>query len=247
MTKASAILGVLLISLWLPAVSTSAERAQVTAVLVELFTSEGCSSCPPADALLRELQSSQPVEGALIVPIGFHVDYWNYIGWTDRFSSPEFSRRQESYNRRLRQGPYTPQIVVDGSSELVGSDRRALFQAVTEAARQPKPLRVQLTRQKDKLRVLVEGSDVGPADVFLTVVENSAETQVLRGENGGKTLRHAAVARNLQIIAHQISKKWEADVALPLPSAAEPKNLRAIVFVQSRGSGRVLGLAAIPF
>src|SRR5437773_680888 len=99
-------------------------------VLVELFTSEGCSSCPPADEFLVELKSKQPVENVQVIAIGYHVDYWNYIGWTDRFSSAQFTRRQQQYADRLNGDPYTPELVVNGTSALVGSDRGAARRAI---------------------------------------------------------------------------------------------------------------------
>src|SRR5215471_21555258 len=109
------------------------------AVLVELFTSEGCSSCPAADVLLERLERSQPVPGAQIVVLSEHVDYWNRIGWADPYSSSAFSARQEQYARRFRtQGPYTPQMIVDGRSEFVGSDTRLAESAIRSAIKQPR-------------------------------------------------------------------------------------------------------------
>src|ERR1044072_3572695 len=112
---------------------------QPKVVLVELFTSEGCSSCPPADALLERLDRAQPVAGAQIIVLSEHVDYWNHIGWADPYSSPAFSARQQQYARRFRtQGPYTPQMVVDGRTEFVGSDARSAESSIRDAFGQPK-------------------------------------------------------------------------------------------------------------
>src|SRR5215813_425148 len=172
-------------------------------VLVELFTSEGCSSCPPADALLEGLDRSQPVPGAQIVVLSEHVDYWNHIGWADPYSSHAFSARQEKYAQRFRtQGPYTPQMVVDGRSEFVGSDARAAESAIRAATRHPKAA----------IRITEDGGsaiiDVGPlpsgtarrAAVFAASAADSGAQDVRRGENKGRRLHHVAIAKGLKQI-----------------------------------------------
>ena len=122
---------------------TSGQR---TPVLVELFTSEGCSSCPPADKLLIQLKQNQPVAGAEVIALGQHVDYWNSIGWADRFSSPQFSARQQQYADRLNDGPYTPQMVVDGTTSVVGNDSNEVSRTIARAAAKSKPVLVELTQ-----------------------------------------------------------------------------------------------------
>src|SRR6516165_8121909 len=210
------------------------------AVLVELFTSEGCSSCPPADALLERLDRSQPIPGAQIVVLSEHVDYWNHIGWADPYSSPVFSARQEQYARRLRtQGPYTPQMVVDGRSEFVGSDARAAESAIRSAAKYPKAA----------IRISEDGGsaiiDVAPltsgtarkAGVFAAYAADSGTQDVVRGENKGRRLHHVAIAKELKQIG-TVDDRTEFKTQLPIESGA-----RLIVFVQEPGNGPVVAVA----
>src|SRR4051812_28779215 len=124
-----------------------------TPVLVELFTSEGCSSCPPADKLLIELKEKQPVANAQVIALGQHVDYWNHDGWTDRFSSPQFTARQEQYDDRLNDGPYTPQVVVDGTTSIVGNDVEAVGRAISKAAAQAKPVQLELSESEGGVQI----------------------------------------------------------------------------------------------
>ena len=112
--------------------------AQRTPIIVELFTSEGCSSCPPADAVLAELESKQPVANANIIALGEHVDYWNYLGWSDPYSAAIFGERQQAYAQSLNSNTYTPQMVVDGKAEFVGSNTSKALAAIAKAASEPK-------------------------------------------------------------------------------------------------------------
>src|SRR5215471_15883319 len=216
---------------------------QRKAVLVELFTSEGCSSCPPADALLEKLDRSQPIAGAQIIVLSEHVDYWNHIGWADPYSSHAFSARQEQYARRFRtQGPYTPQMVVDGRSEFVGSDARAAESAIRSADRSPKA----------EIRISEDGEsaiiDVAPlpsgtarkAAVFATYAMDSGTQDVIRGENKGRRLHHAAIAKELKQIG-TVDDRTEFKAQLPVESGA-----RLVVFVQESGNGPVWGTAMLP-
>ena len=212
-----------------------------TAILLELFTSEGCSSCPPADALLARLSQSQPVAGVTLVVLSEHVDYWNDLGWKDPFSSARFSERQTRYGRRA----YTPQAVVDGREDMVGSDEGAIRSAAQAAGAKPHGL-VQLSPAADGRSVRVAVSSLpshGPAHVYLASVEDGLESRVERGENAGRTLRHFAVVRELRDIGVVAAgaESWSAEAPL---SSGTAKKLRTIAFVQETAGGRVLATAA---
>lgn len=213
------------------------------AVLIELFTSEGCSSCPPADALLEKLDRSQPIAGAQIVVLSEHVDYWNHIGWADPYSSHAFSARQEQYARRFRtQGPYTPQMVVDGRSEFVGSDARAAESAIRSAARSPKAV-IRISEEDGSAFIDVAPLPPGTArkaGVFAAYAMDSGTQDVVRGENKGRRLHHVAIAKELKQIG-TVDDRTEFKIQLPADSGA-----RLIVFVQEFGNGPVLGAAMRP-
>lgn len=218
-----------------------------TPVLVELFTSEGCSSCPPADALLTRIEKEQPVPRAMAIVLSQHVDYWDQLGWRDPYSNAQFTRRQSVYAGRFQaQGNYTPQMVVDGKVEFVGSDTRRALTAIAEAAKKPKS-GVRLTsvgKRPGEWTVHVE-VDAVPADaeVMMALVEPVATTQVMRGENGGRALQHVAIVRSLTA-AGSVRKgsAFSKDVLLRPASASQ----RAVVFVQGKNQGAVLGVALIP-
>lgn len=178
-------------------------------VVVELFTSEGCSSCPPADAVLAALSTPGAVDGVEIVPLELHVDYWNRLGWADPFSSAQFSRRQEAYAQSLQHDQiYTPQMIVDGTREFVGSDSKKALTEILRAARQPKAgIMVSLSPlSKDGKSVdcgiSVSGlPEATAAHVVIAVTEDELSTEVKRGENAHRTLQHASVVRSLEEVA----------------------------------------------
>jgi hypothetical protein len=240
-----------------PANTTPLNSAESRApVVVELFTSEGCSSCPPADALLSRLEKTQPVEGALVLPLAMHVDYWNYLGWSDPFSSAEFSARQGEYAAAYgKDGVYTPQMIVDGVKEFPGGNTGLALESISKAARTPKA-EVRLTRAAFeggvRLGVSVERSpqltEGDVAYVLLAVTESDLSTDVRRGENAGRKLGHAAVVRRLTTLGPLPDRPGEAFAAetnITFDKNWRRANLRAVVFAQERGSRRILAAGAL--
>ena len=212
-------------------------------VLVELFTSEGCSSCPPADALLERLDRTQPVAGAQIIVLSEHVDYWNHIGWADPYSLPAFSARQQQYARRFRtQGPYTPQMVVDGRAEFVGSDARSAESAVRDALGQPK-VEVRITASEGAADIEIDPLPAGrvhKAGVFVAFAADTGTQDVLRGENRGRHLRHVSIVKELKQVG-TLDDRMQFKTRIALESGS-----RLIVFVQEAGNGSVWGAALMP-
>lgn len=204
-------------------------------VLVELFTSEGCSSCPPADALLERLDKD-----ANVIVLSEHVDYWNDIGWRDPFSDARYSERQSRYADRFKgQGVYTPQMVVDGSREFVGSDARAADAAI-RTARPKVPVQLQSDGSGGVRVSIAESANSG--DVLIAFARNEAASAVSAGENRGRKLHHVAVVREIRTAGElKPGAQFEKRITLP----ADPANLRVIAWVQEHGQGRVLGVAQL--
>jgi hypothetical protein len=225
-------------------------------VLVELFTSEGCSSCPPADAALLTLATEQAVPGAEVIPLEEHVDYWNRLGWTDPFSSRAFSARQDAYGEvsGFRQ-IYTPQMIVDGRTELVGSDLTRARQAVGDATRSFKTsIRIMGTRNTlsgDILNVRIESApfDGGAEEpeLWAAITEDGLSTDAFGGENRGRRLRHGAVVRVLQMVGRLGASGGTAEARFRIGKDWSRERLRVVAFVQDRTTRRVLGAGATPF
>ena len=224
-------------------------------VLVELFTSEGCSSCPSADQALEQLQKTQPISKALVIPLSEHVDYWNYIGWSDPFSSGAFSERQRGYARALRlDNIYTPQMVVNGQAEFVGSDRNRAESAIEQAAGgvhadvQLKP--VFAAGGSPSLEVRIENVPAvrrgDTADVMLAIAEDGLRSSVSRGENAGRKLGHTAVVRQMRSLgAAAAGRPFTATTAVSIDAKWKRADVSAVVFVQERTGRRVLGVARV--
>jgi hypothetical protein len=186
------------------------------AVVVELFTSEGCSSCPLADELLGHLRQELSAKNVQVIPLGFHVDYWDGLGWKDRFSSAKFTQRQERYAQALKvDGPYTPEMVVDGAVEFVGNDAGRAQSTIRQQASQLETAQVKIAPAgADQLTIEAKGPAVDNALVMLAITEDNLTTQVGSGENGGRTLHHAAVVRELRQVG--TLKNGALETTLPL-------------------------------
>lgn len=222
--------------------------ADVSPVLVELFTSEGCSSCPPADRTLMFLQMNQPVRNAKIIALGFHVDYWDYLGWKDKFSSAQFSSRQREYVQAFRlDSSYTPQMVVDGESEFVGSNLQNASNFIEAAAKKQKAT-VNLTINGGQIGVAVDKMpSTAASTVYLAVAEHELSTKVRGGENRGSDLAHPAVVRYLKAIGNIKNGKLESALSVDIPKSDEwvSKNLSYVVFIQQDETKKIDGVGAI--
>jgi hypothetical protein len=235
-----------------------------TPVLVELFTSEGCSSCPPADALLAQLNARQPVSGAEAIILEEHVDYWNDLGWRDPFASSAATQRQEEYSKTLNAEVYTPQMIVDGRTEILGSDEHAAQRAIEKASGAPKTelelawVGATSTMGGPKLlRVRagkLSGADnVGSgqnAEVFLAITENHLHSDVRRGENAGRGLEHDGVVRKLISLGKANGSgesSYDAQSAVKLSPDWKRENVRVIVFIQDVRSRRIYAIGATTY
>jgi hypothetical protein len=226
-----------------------------TAVIVELFTSEGCSSCPPADALLKELSEQQKVKGVQIVALEEHVDYWNHLGWKDPFSAAEFSQRQDEYAHVFgSDGVYTPQMVVDGQSEFVGSHGAAAREAIEKAGNQPNveiALVPGTNSSPEKLSFEVRVKSMngiaprGETELWLAVTEKGLQTNVKAGENSGETLKHAAVVRRLRkIVSVRDPAGYQRQIQVEVDPGWKKENLTVAVFLAEEKSRKIIGAAA---
>ena len=232
----------------------NAPGAAATPVLVELFTSEGCSSCPPADALLSRLGHTQPVQGADVIALEEHVDYWDSLGWKDPFSSQAATARQNEYGQAFggRQ-VYTPQMVVDGRTEFVGSSDTDALRAIRLAAKERKPAVHLSWEAGETLSIRVDplggATHAVGQQLILVVAENMLHSDVKRGENSGRALEHNGVVRQLLQVGKidAAPAGFSSRVAVHLEHEWNRANLRAVVFVQERDTRHVLAAGAIPF
>ena len=239
-----------------PPASKANQAVNAVPVLVELFTAEGCSSCPPADVLLEKILEVQPTPQAMLVGLGEHVDYWNQLGWKDRFSSSLFTRRQQQYATRPASDVYTPQMVVDGREAFVGSDLAAARRAIERAASVAHGV-IHLTldpqaSDKSKIVVVVEVNNLpalpadDPAELLLASTEDHLRTEVKHGENQGRTLTHAAVVREMVTLAPMSAGGGSERGTLRIDSDWKRENVKIVAFLQQRRTRHIIGTAVLP-
>jgi hypothetical protein len=220
--------------------AAAAEPAVVSPVVVELFTSQGCSSCPPADALLTELAGRPDV-----VALSLHVDYWDYIGWKDPYASPQYTARQQRYAEALHlRYVYTPQIVIDGSANVVGSHRAEVLAAIETAAKRDRPINITFGTGNGGTVIIPEGrAPAEGATVWLAVYDSVHVTEIKRGENAGQKLRNANVVRSFERLGTWTGARLE--IPLDLSDARARGRDGCAVIVQEGRAGPVLAAAAM--
>jgi hypothetical protein len=236
--------------------TAASPAADARPVVVELFTSEGCSSCPPADLFLQKLDKFQPIQGAQLIVLSEHVTYWDQQGWKDPNSFQALTDRQSSYESALgEKESFTPQVIVDGDHELKLEIPAQQIKDLLQQARDEAKVPVQISAvaldpgNPSVLRAHVDAGQNSTnhnAEVYLAVALSHVESQVLRGENGGHHLEHVAVVQKITKIGKlSKGKTFADDVQLKLTPTEDPKNLRVIAFVQESGPGKILGAALL--
>lgn len=239
------------------ALTQSESAHSAVPVLVELFTSEGCSSCPPADAFLARLDSAKMLDGVEVIALEEHVDYWDHLGWRDPFSSSQWTSRQQDYATVLHSGGiYTPQMVVDGTNQLIGSREGQARQAIVESSLQQKTaMELQIETPASStvhLKILVHAFPANivlkKAKVYVAVTERGLHTNVRGGENSGQDLHHSEVLRTLHVAGNALNGKdpsYTGEQNVELSSGWNRANLRFVVFLQDPKTLRVVGAATV--
>jgi hypothetical protein len=201
--------------------------------VVELFTSEGCSSCPPADAVLAKIVAEHPDN---VYVLGFHVDYWDRLGWKDAFSNAAYTRRQQEYGQALKLSSiYTPQVIVNGKKEMVGGEEKNLRAAIAEGLSGPagKKIMLQTHREGNKIRVSFVAEGRGDDILYIALLQSHAETRVGAGENNGRRLQHVNIVRDLRTAPAGGS----GSVDLEIPQGLQTKDCKVVAFLQSNKAG----------
>ena len=208
--------------------------------LVELFTSEGCSSCPPADAIVDAVQRQYREKNVLIV--GYHVDYWDKLGWKDIFSSPIFTERQEYYSTVFRLNSiYTPQLVVNGEKEFIGSNKDKLITAIDDELEKKPTLSIKLKanqNQEGKIEAIysVDSNSSKKDKLILLLLQKAATNNIRRGENEGRTLQHINIVRRF---AEFTTREKEEKVLFDIPAGLKKEDVFVAAFIQDKSSGKI--------
>jgi len=224
-----------------------ASEARSTQVVVELFTSEGCSSCPPADATLARLARSSGA--STVIPLALHVDYWDDLGWPDPFSSRAYTARQREYAASMgRDGLYTPQAIVDGEAQMNGSDEAGLRRAIALAAARPKA-EVTLARgaapRSLAVRIGALPGGIAGARATLAITEDGLHVDVPRGENAGRRLEHDGVVRELRPIGTVPASGATLETSVRVPAGSRRDRVRFVVVVDDPRTRRVVGVGTL--
>lgn len=211
-------------------------------VVLELFTSQGCSSCPPADRALQDLTQQAARAGQAVYGLSFHVDYWDRLGWRDPFSSKQFTDRQRQYDQALQSQTYTPQLVINGRQDIIGGQRGRIEQAIERIQKQPASAFIgvdgSLARNDHEVTVTYSLSAAGPYRVNVALVQKETRTAVRNGENGGRTLVNTNVVRQFKTIDQSAAA---GKVSLALPTDLPADQMAVLVYVQRTDNGQVVG------
>jgi len=238
------------------ATEAAEDKAAKQFVVAELFTSEGCSSCPPAEALLKHWSEEQPIDGVEVIALEEHVDYWNHLGWTDPFSSKQFTDRQEQYVSVFHDSSvYTPQLIIDGATEIVGSRTREAEEIIQRAASLPKfsiELKGTGARKNGRVNFQFSTTSIPTAlsshklELWVAVTERGLESDVRAGENSGRRLQHAAVVRSLRKLqTGDSAAQLQSQFNVQLKDSWKQENLAVVVFMVDAASRRIVGIARL--
>jgi len=222
--------------------------AKKSYVLLELYTSEGCPTCPPADANLAFLEKEQPFADTEIVTLALHVDYWNSLSWKDEYSSPTFSRRQQIYSQALKINQnYTPQMIVDGRTQFIGNNLAKAQKAILDAAKMNKAT-IEIALAADKFVIKISNlSARESATVFLAITEDNLISRRRSDAKSGKNPEHTSVVRQLSSLGMLTAAQTdlELETVLQIQSAWKKENLKLVVFVQENASRKILGVGRL--